>query len=158
MPFFRGKLPRTLMLRLLLLRKLWLVPRRCCRTWKPGDSRPSLPQLLPLLLQFPKKALCWLVSCLSIFFVIQIAYFFDYVWTLKFFSSIFPPLLLCLIWQLAFQVHTLGAKIRLKIFLRYIFLLIKIEKSSAHFTVHRFSHCYFLWLMNYMVYSNKTTI
>ena len=36
-------------------------------------------------------------------------------------------LLLYLIWQLAFPVHTLGAKVRLKIFLRYIFHLIKLR-------------------------------
>ena len=35
--------------------------------------------------------------------------------------------MLYLIWQLAFPVHTLGAKIRLKIFLRYIFHLIKLR-------------------------------
>ena len=36
-------------------------------------------------------------------------------------------LLLYLIWQLVFLVHTLGAKIRLKIFLSYIFHLIKLR-------------------------------
>ena len=62
-----------------------------------------------------------------------------------------------------FPMHTLGAEIRLKNFpyiyiYIYIFHLTKIKKSSGNFTLHKFNHCYFLWLMNYMVYSNSTTL
>ena len=62
-----------------------------------------------------------------------------------------------------FPMHTLGAEIRLKNFpyiyiYIYIFHLTKIKKSSGNFTLHKFNHCYFLWLMNCMVYSNSTTL
>ena len=74
MLFFRGRLPRTLMLRLLLLKKLQLVLKRCCKTLRPRSSRPFLPQLLPLPLQFLRRFIVGQSHAL-VFFVAQINMF-----------------------------------------------------------------------------------
>ena len=55
---------RILMLKLLPLRKLWLVLTRHCKIWKSRSSWFFLPQLF---LQFPQKALYLLALYLSPF-------------------------------------------------------------------------------------------